>query len=144
VTGDVTLFETAAIMSWPSIIFWIMAGVLAIACEVLRRRRLSPMLARPCAGGEWRHSFPGTSEADIREFLQLFVDAFALPRKDYLAFRPGDRIMDVYRAINPPKWTAADGLELETFALLLKGQYGLALESMWRDDLAPGEVFDQA
>jgi hypothetical protein len=131
-------------MSWPSIIFWVIVGVLAIALELLRRRRLSPMLDRPCAGRDWRRSFPDAAEADIREFLQLFVDAFALPRKSHLAFRPDDRIMEVYRAINPPKWTAADSLELETFSLLLKRKYGLALESVWRNDMTLGEVFRNA
>jgi propanediol dehydratase small subunit len=128
-------------MHWSSIIFWIVAACIVVACEIARRRRLAPILTRSCAGREWRRSFPDASKTDIREFLKLFVDGFALRRKHYLAFRPTDRIVDVYRAINPPKWTAADSMELEIFAQLLDRRYGLALESMWRDDLTLGEVF---
>jgi hypothetical protein len=128
-------------MHWPSIIFWTAAGSLVIAIEIARRRRLSPMLSRVCAGRDWRRAFPQAQNDEIRAFLKLFVDGFALRRKYYLAFRPTDRIMDVYRAINPPKWTVADSMELEIFAQELERQYGLSLESIWRDDLTLGEVF---
>lgn len=99
------------------------------------------MLTRSCAGREWQRSFPDASETDIREFLELFVDGFAMSSKHRLAFRPTDRIMDVYRAINPPNWTMADSMELESFAMLLERRYGLSLESIWREDLTLGEVF---
>lgn len=73
-------------------------------------------------------------------FLKLFVDGFALRRKHYLTFRPSDRIMDIYRAINP-KWLGVDSMEVEIFAQLLERQYEVELESIWRDDLTLGEVF---
>ena len=126
-------------MHWPSIIFWTVAGLLVIA--IARRRRLSPVLGRACAGRDWRRAFPEAPTEEVRAFLKLFVDGFTLRRKHYLAFRPADRIMDVYRAINPPKWTAADSMELEIFAQLLERQYGLSLKSIWRDDITLGEVF---
>ena len=128
-------------MHWPLIIFWTLAGAITVAVEIARRRRLSPMLDRSCAGRDWRRAFPDAPKGDIRTFLKLFVDGFALRRKHYLAFRPTDRIMDVYRAINPPEWTAADSMELEIFAQELERRYGLSLESIWRDDLTLGEVF---
>jgi hypothetical protein len=128
-------------MNWPLIIFWTVAGLLVVATEIARRRGLSPMLRRRCAGRDWRRAFPHAQSDEIRAFLKIFVDAFALRRKHYLAFRPTDRIMDVYRAINPPKWTVADSLELEIFAQDLERQYGLSLQSIWRDDLTLGEVF---
>jgi propanediol dehydratase small subunit len=99
------------------------------------------MLKRSCAGRDWRRAFPGAPAEEIREFLKLFVDGFALRREHYLAFRPADRVMDVYRAINPPNWTPADSMELETFAQLLEQRYRLSLESIWRDDITLGEVF---
>jgi hypothetical protein len=128
-------------MHWPSIIFWTLAGAITVAGEIARRRRLSPLFDRGCAGRDWRRAFPDAPKGDIRTFLKLFVDGFALRRKHYLAFRPTDRIMDVYRAINPPKWTVADSMELETFARELERQYGVSLESIWREDLTLGEVF---
>ena len=99
------------------------------------------MLSRACAGRDWRRAFPQAQSDEIRAFLKLFVNGFALRRKHYLAFRPTDRIMEVYRAINPPEWTVADNMELEIFAQELERQYGLSLESIWRDDLTLGEVF---
>jgi hypothetical protein len=128
-------------MHWPSIIFWTLAGAITLAAVIARRRRLSPLFARGCAGRDWRRAFPDATKGDIRTFLKLFVDGFALRQKHYLAFRPSDRLMDVYRAINPPKWTAADSMELEIFAQVLERQYGLSLESIWRDNLTLGEVF---
>jgi propanediol dehydratase small subunit len=128
-------------MNWPFIIFLTVASSLVVAMEIARRRRLSPMLNRASADRDWRRAFPEAPAREIRAFLELFVDVFALQRKHYLAFRPADRIMDVYRAINPPKWTAADNMELELLAQMLKQQYGLSLESIWRDDLTLGEVF---
>ena len=47
----------------------------------------------------------------------------------------------IYRGINPPKWTMADQMEVECFAMLLKKRYWVELESFWRDDLTLGEVF---
>jgi hypothetical protein len=99
------------------------------------------MLPRKCAGREWLEQFPNASAKDVREFLKLFVDAFALPRKSYLSFRPTDQIMAIYHAINPPKWTAADSMELEIFEQLLRRRYTLALDKIWRNDLTIGEVF---
>lgn len=127
-------------MPWSSIIFWTVAG-LAVAIEIARRRQLSRVLDRACAGRDWHCAFPEAPTEEIRAFLKLFVDGFALRRKHYLAFRPADRIMDVYRAINPPKWAAADSMELEIFAQLLERQYRLSLESIWRDDITLGEIF---
>ncbi len=128
-------------MHWDSIIFWIMAGVMVIAQQIARRHRLSPLFKRPCAGQAWRQTFPDVPVADIREFLKHFVDSFSLRHKNYLRFRPTDRIMDVYRAIYPPRWTVVDSLELETFVQLLQRRYGVASESITRDDLTLGDVF---
>jgi propanediol dehydratase small subunit len=118
-------------------------GVVAVgvACEVARRRAFRPIAERPSAGPEWRRHFPAASDADVREFLMLFEDAFVVGREHALKFRPDDRIMDIYRAVNPPKWTMADQMEIEIFGLTLKPRYGVALDAIWRDDLTLGEVF---
>jgi hypothetical protein len=130
-------------MSWLSIIFWTLTCLLVVAIEIARRRRLSSLLERACAGRDWRRAFPDAPKDEIRAFLKLFVDSFALHRTHYLAFRPTDRVMDVYRAINPPGLAGADCLELETLGQLLERQYGLSLELMWRADITLGDVFSR-
>lgn len=126
------------------IIIFLVAGALALATEVSRRRRLAPLFNRPCAGREWRRRFPGASKEEVRQFLQMFVDCFSLERERYLAFRPDDQIMAIYRAINSPKWTVADSMELETFAFEIEKLYGFSLKSIWRDELTLGEIFGRA
>ena len=129
------------IMSASTILFWSVAVAVDATFEIARRIRLAPILNRKCSGREWLEQFPNASAKDVREFLKLFVDAFALPSKSYLSFRPTDQILAIYRAINPPKWTVADAMELEIFEQLLRRRYALALDNLWRNDLTLGEVF---
>jgi hypothetical protein len=131
-------------MTWPFAILLTIALLVGVACAIARRRSFSRFASRRCAGRLWLREFPDARKEEIREFLRIVVDAFGLRRKHVLKFRPGDRVMDLYRAINPPKWTMADQMELEYFALLLKERSGVTLESFWRDDLTLGEVFGGA
>jgi hypothetical protein len=130
-------------MHWLPISLCLVAAGIAIASELARRRRLAPILTRSSAENDWLRNFPDAPEAEIRTFLKIFGDAFALRSRHDLKFRPSDRIMDVYHAIYPPKWTLADAMELEIFALLLKRRYGISLQLTWRDDLTLGEIFNQ-
>ena len=123
-------------------ILLIIAAGVAVCSEIARRWRLAPMFNRPCAGRDWRRAFPGAANAEIREFLRIFVDAFAINRKRFLAFRPDDRIMDVYHAMYALKGEP-DCMELETFAQLIEKRYGGSILSHWRDDLTLGEVFSR-
>ncbi len=131
-------------MSWPAIIFLLFVVAIVLAVEILRRRTFRPFSARSCRGRDWRRRFPDTSKDDIREFLSVFVDGFALSRKHSLKFRPQDRIMDVYRALNPPHLVEGDVLELENFGMFLDERYGLSLDDIWHDDITLGEVFERA
>ncbi len=135
------------IIVWPTVIF-VLLGFVAIAFglvgEIARRKSLRPITLRSCAGREWRRHFPAASSADIREFLVRFEGAFGVGRKHALKFRPDDRIMDIYRAVNPPKWTMADQMEVEIFGLSVEDRYGVSLPDIWRDDLTLGDVFAQA
>src|SRR5262245_13878943 len=67
-----------------------------------RSRSLRPYWQRACMGIRWRRRFPDAPKADIREFLRIFVDAFAFNQRRRSRFAPDDRVMDVYRALNPP------------------------------------------
>ena len=105
------------------------------------RRRMRRYWNRVCAGPEWKKRFPQAPKDDIREFLKAFVDAFGFKRSRGLCFTPEDRVMDVYRTLYPPKWTLADSMELESFALRFQKHYGIDVYPLWRDDITLGELF---
>ena len=131
-------------MWWTLGILLILALVIGVPIEIVRRRSFSRYANRTCAGRVWLGAFPDARKDEIREFLRLLVDAFALRRRHLLKFRPDDAVMDIYHGINPPSVTTADAGELECFAVLLEKRYGVELESFWRDDITLGEVFGRA
>jgi hypothetical protein len=49
----------------------------AIPVERESRRRLRQYLMRKCMGREWHRQFPEIPKADIRRFLNAFMDGFA-------------------------------------------------------------------
>ena len=96
--------------------------VIGLPASLKSRRALRAYWDRTCAGRDWRHAFPETDKQDIRQFLQLFVDAFAFRDSRRLQFRPSDKIIDIYRALFPVKgWP--DSLELESFAMMVERTY---------------------
>jgi propanediol dehydratase small subunit len=105
-----------------------------------RRAFLQRFWNRACMGTRWRRRFPTSSARQIREFLGIFVDAFAFPPKRRLSFSPDDRVVEIYRGLYPDK-DMADCLELETLALLLRKRYGINAASFWRSDITLGELF---
>jgi len=99
-----------------------------------------PFHGRTCQGKGWRSAFPASPTQDIREFLSLFVEAFAFSQKERLKLNPEDQILQIYRAIYPSKWTP-DALEVETLAKDIEAKYGFSLESVWHEQLTLGELF---
>jgi len=99
-----------------------------------------PYYIRTCQGKDWRNAFPSSSKQDIREFLAVFVGAFAFSQKERLKLNPDDQVLQVYRAIYPSKWTP-DALELENLAKDIEANYGFSLESVWHEKLTLGELF---
>ncbi|MCE4553770.1 hypothetical protein [Pelomonas cellulosilytica] len=95
---------------------------------------------RSCQGSAWKHAFPAASNAQIRDFLGLFVRAFAFSDRHRLLFSPGDRVLDVYGHLYPKRWMP-DALELETLARDLKLTHGLELQARWHSDMTLGELF---
>ncbi len=91
-------------------------------------------------GKGWRNAFPASSGQDIREFLSLFVEAFAFSQKERLNLNPEDTILQIYRARYPSKWTP-DALEVETLAKDIEARYGFSLENVWHEQLTLGELF---
>lgn len=104
-----------------------------------KKRHLRIYEARVCQGRYWRKMFPRACKEDIRAFLVLFEDAFAIG-VDKLKFHPNDRIEDIYCKLNPYAW-GGDALEYETLDDGLKYDYDLGLEDVWRDGLTLGELF---
>lgn len=113
---------------------------ISIPLEIARRKRIRPYLDRACNGASWKQRFPSASKSEIRDFLGLFVRAFAFSRKRQLAFSPDDKIMEIYRALYPPG-SLVDSLELESFARDFKKTYGIDVLGFWRDDVTLGELF---
>lgn len=99
-----------------------------------------PFRSRSCQGKGWKNAFPCARKQEIREFLTVFVRAFAFSDKEKLKFSPDDQILLVYRALYPSKWLP-DALELETLAAEIESRYGLKLETVWTADLTLGQLF---
>jgi len=59
------------------------------------------------------------------EILLVFCDAFGFPMDERYKFTPDDRIMDVYIALYPPRWSMSDSLELETLVTSLQERFRL-------------------
>ena len=68
---------------------------------------------RTCQDRAWKTEFPDEPETEIRRFLKMFVQAFALPSIEFLQFNPNDRVLDVYRPLL--NCCGADSLELEFY-----------------------------
>jgi propanediol dehydratase small subunit len=114
--------------------------IVSFTQERQRRAFLQRFWGRACTGIRWRRRFPDCSASQIREFLGIFVDAFAFPQKRRLSFSPDDKVVEIYRGLYPDKFMA-DCLELETLVLCLRKRYGINADSFWREDITLGELF---
>ncbi len=121
----------------------LLAAVIFVLSSVRQRLRMRRYLDRACAGFRWRRRFPQASKSEIREFLDIFVEAFGFRQSWRLYFAPDDRVMDVYRAVYPIRGTPADGMELETLGLSLEKWYGIDFLALWREDITLGEIYEQ-
>ena len=70
------------------------------------------------------------------------MKAFAFSDNEKLKLRPDDKILEIYKALYPSKWTP-DALEFETLAKDLQQRYSVELEKIWRDDLTLGDLFTE-
>lgn len=95
---------------------------------------------RSCQGASWRQRFPEATTREIREFLSLFVSAFAFNEDQKLKLNPHDEILGIYRALYPSR-LLADALELETFAQGIERKYSAPLAVVWQEKLTLGQLF---
>jgi hypothetical protein len=101
----------------------------------------APFRDRTCQGRHWRQEFPEAPKHEIRDFLSVFVAAFAFRETERLKLSPHDTVMAVYRALYPSRW-GADSLEVETLADDLRKRYGLELTAVWSEqDISLGTLF---
>ena len=95
---------------------------------------------RICSGRKWRQCFPKIKKEEIRRFLQIFIDSFLIKDKHRLKFKPDDKVMDIYRAIN--KYSTADAMETETLVMSLESEYSVELPSyLLSEKVTLGELF---
>lgn len=126
----------------PVVLFAVVAIAGGTLMHVQTWKALRPYRERDCTGVRWRRRFPNSPKAEIREFLDLFVEAFCFRRRRRTCFRPEDKVMDVYRAIYPPG-SAADSMELEILCMRLRKRYGIDFAKSWREDITLGEIYEQ-
>jgi hypothetical protein len=120
----------------------LVVGLLLGVWAVLRdNKRFRNFDNGSCVGREWRRRFPDIPKTEIRQFLDIFVDAFFINRDSRLIFPPDKQVMDVYRMLYPPG-SMVDGLELETFAMDLEDRYGVDVNSLQRQDITLGDIFE--
>ncbi|OHE75421.1 MAG: hypothetical protein A2107_08575 [Verrucomicrobia bacterium GWF2_62_7] len=122
--------------------FLVGATVLVVFVVFFEQRRLSKYWQRACTGRLWRRRFPRAPKAEIREFLDVFLAAFAFEDRRRLCFGPDDRVMDVYRALYPIRGTP-DSMELEDLITRLQKRYGVEILASWREDITLGDLFTQ-
>src|SRR5688572_6420543 len=114
---------------------FIVIAVFVVAILVLssiqQRRIMSRFWLRRCTGFIWRRRFPHASKNEIREFLDIFIDAFGFAQARRLCFAPEDRVMDVYRTLYSPG-SLSDSMELEDFVRDLQRRYRVDILGSWR------------
>lgn len=116
------------------------AAVIFVHADTNTRRLMRCFIDRGCAGFRWRRRFPEASKSEIREFLDIFIEAFGFKQSWRLCFTPEDRVLDVYRALYPVRGTA-DGMEMESLVVDLEKRYHVDIFSSWREDITLADLF---
>ena len=119
----------------------VVSVLIALPGELKSRRLLKRFWSRSCTGRQWKRRFPDVSKDSIREFLELFVDAFAFSSEKRLKFDPDDNVMDVYKSIYTSSWQP-DAMELEMLACDLDYRYGFDFTRINGFDITLGQIFD--
>jgi hypothetical protein len=118
-------------------------AALPISLTRIRQRRefLQSFWDRTCTGIQWKRRFPDSSASQIREFLDIFVAAFAFPKRRRLSFSPDDEVLQIYRGLYPEKFMA-DMMELEFLVRDMKTSYGVDVSAFCREDITLGELYE--
>ena len=140
--GEITVFWCFSLpMKWVFFVFIIPTGLaVGFFLQMQSRQALKPYWNRACTGIRWRRRFPAAPKTEIREFLDLFIEAFMFRQRRRFCFLPDDKVLDIYRALYPPG-SLADSLELETFCMKLEKRYGINFATSWPEDITLGEIY---
>ena len=114
--------------------------VLVLPIQIRVRGKMQRYWQRACTGVQWRRRFPDAPKAEIRDFLGVFVEAFAYRKTRRFCFSPDDKVMEIYHNQYPEKGMA-DAMELEFLARDMRKQYGVDLTAFWKEDITLGELF---
>jgi propanediol dehydratase small subunit len=126
----------------PIVAILFFATLLYVLLSINTRRILSRFLERACTGPKWRRRFPEASKSEIREFLDIFTEAFGFKQSWRLCFTPDDRVMDIYRTLYPGR-IVPDHLELESLVMDLQKKYRVDILASWREDITLADLFAQ-
>ena len=129
-------------MKMPFLMVVLFVLFVVVALTLLQKGNLESYWKRRCTGYFWKRNYPQSSKTEIRAFLNFFTQAFGFKSSQGLCFAPSDKVMEIYQTMYPPKWTIADSLELETFAVGLEKNYGVVLEKYWKEEITLGEIFE--
>ena len=128
---------------WIPVALFVSAALAASTwTEIRSGKALRPFWERACTGIRWRRRFPDAPKQEIREFLEIFIEAFGFHSRRRCCFSPEDRVMDVYQAIHPPG-SGVDCMELESLCSSLRKRYGIDVSASWREDITLGEIYDR-
>jgi propanediol dehydratase small subunit len=108
-----------------------------LLCEPIPRR----YRARDSQERIWRERYGQDKLDDINSVLTSFCEAFMFNPEDRFKFAPDDQVMDIYRALYPTVWLAADSMEIETLIAVLKDRFGIDIE-VWRPEMSLGDVVE--
>ena len=112
-----------------------------------QRRAYASYRERKCAGALWRRRFPSAAKAEIRLFLDCFVEGMGFPSKLRLQFRPDDEVIGIYRSLYGGRTPVADSMECESLAKLLASEFEVPLERVlagWHEKVTLAELFGVA
>lgn len=113
----------------------------ATAVEFAERARLRKLLDRVDTEAIWRDCFPEVPADEIRSFLVLFTESFAIDPTHCFKFAPDDRPSAIYEARYVPHLTVDDHCEFESLTDALASRHRIDLQAVWRDDITLGELF---
>lgn len=99
--------------------------------------QLRKYFRRSCQGKEWKRAFPTAEKNEIREFLGAFTEAFSLPRRLKLKFRPQDKPIDIYNIVAGH----VDSFEFEEFSMNLEQKFGRGLSEEIDDSWTLEDIF---
>ena len=127
------------------IIIGIVGGIILIIFAALEDQLPKLYKKRNCQGIYWRRKYSEISKDEIDKFLRFFIDAFAFKEKHKCQFKPDDKIMDIYSALYPTKFSklSGDAMELEELAIFLEDEYKIDFEKIWNEDITLGQIFEK-